>query len=436
MRVKISLSNLSLKRRIFIAVALVSLLPLIVLFYHLSGYYISLWVNTILTIVILLGWWTIFEVFSAIIKIHTSSRITLKDIGEKIPSIPDEVQSLESVINLLSDKVKTGFEQLRDFTEKTENLNKEVSKTVLVLSTILQANDLFAKDAPVEEIIKFIISHLKHLLHADVCFCNLKEDISDNFKTVVCLGIEPFVMKKFFDSRKDDFRHIRERVILDRYNIVNKYSYWTEELGLKNMAIMPIISKGELVGVVGAGNRQEAYSFSKDELDILNLFSQNLTLIWEHARLSSKIEELEIVDYLTGLYNEKLVMQRLNEEIKRSAIYQRPCGFVTIKVENYDKYRENHGLIEAEKVLKKIARTFKTALRPIDIAGRIGPDMLGAILVESNKRQSQEIVDSLKKNLEEVYRDRVELVFAVAESPVNGNTAEELVQYAQAHSKK
>jgi len=57
-------------------------------------------------------------------------------MGEETPTIPDEVESLEKMIGVLSDKVKSGFEQLRDFTRMTEDLNKEVSRTVLILSTI------------------------------------------------------------------------------------------------------------------------------------------------------------------------------------------------------------------------------------------------------------------------------------------------------------
>lgn len=109
MKAKVSLINLSLRRRIYIALALVSLLPLIVLFYHLSGYYISLWTTLIVAVVIVLGWWIIFEVFDTIVKIYARSRNALEDIGEKTPSVPDEVESLEKIIGLLSDRVKSCF---------------------------------------------------------------------------------------------------------------------------------------------------------------------------------------------------------------------------------------------------------------------------------------------------------------------------------------
>ena len=428
---KFSISNLSLKRRIFVAIALVSLIPLIILFYYFSGYQITLVATFVLAIVVVLGWWLVLEVFSSIVKVYLRSKATLEDIGERTPTAADEVQSLETMITLLSDKVKSGFEQLKDFTQMTEDLNKEVSRTVLILSTILQANDLFSKDAPAGEVIKFIITHLKHLLNSEVCFCILKDEATEKLEPVVTLGITSAAVEKLIEERGKEVAFLKERIVIDRYNKQKSYSAWAKDLELKNIAAAPITSKGSVIGIIMVGNGREAYSFSKDDLEVLNLFSQNVTLIWEHQRLSAKIEELEIVDYLTGLYNERLIVKRLDEEIKRSTVYQRPCGFITVEVTNYDKYSKEAGLIEAEKLLKKMAKVFKSALRHIDIAGRIGPNKLGAILIESNRRQAQEIVEEIKKSLKEFCGSKINLVFAIAESPIHGVTSKELMAHVQ-----
>lgn len=414
--------------------ALVSLLPAIVLFYYFSGYYVSFLTTAILISVVSLGWWVVFEVFSSIVKIYTRSRNTLEDIGEKAPAIPDEVQSLEKIIGILSDKVKSGFEQLRDFTRMTEDLNKEVSRTVLILSTVLQANDLFSKEAPAESVIKLIINHLKHLIRVEACFCGLEDRANDKFDTVALVGIDSSRMDNFFKKRSKEFSHFKDIIVVDRRNKPKDSHLWAQELDVKNIAFAPVNSKGRIIGLIGVGNNEDDFSFSKDDLEILGLFAQNVTLIWQHERLSEKIEELEIVDYLTGLYNEKLIKTRLDEEIKRSTIYQRPCGFIEVEIVNYGDFREKRGMIEAEKILKKMAQVFKGALRPIDIAGRTGPSKLGAILIESNKRQSQEIVESLKENLSEVCGSGIKLKFSVAASPVHGVTAQELMSFAQSNN--
>jgi len=433
---RFSLSNLSLKRRVCIAIALVSLLPVIVLFYHFSGYYVSFWTTAILILIVSLGWWVVFEVFSSIVKIYARSRNTLEDIGEKTPTIPDEVQSLEKMIGVLSDKVKSGFEQLRDFTRMTEDLNKEVSRTVLILSTILQANDLFSKEAPAESVIKLIINHLKHLIRAEACFCGLEDRAKGKFDTVARVGIDSLRIDSFFKKRGKEFFHLKDIIVVDRRNKPKGSSPWAQELDLKNIALAAVSSKGRIIGLIGVGNNEDEFVFSKDDLEILGLFAQNITLIWQHERLSEKIEELEIVDYLTGLFNEKLIKTRLNEEIKRSATYQRPCGFIEVEIVNYDDFREKRGMIEAEKILKKMAKVFKGTLRPIDIAGRTGPSKLGAILIESNKRRSRKIAENLKENLTEICGSEIKLKFSVAASPIQGVTAQELMSFARSNNNR
>ncbi|MBP7087730.1 MAG: diguanylate cyclase [Candidatus Omnitrophica bacterium] len=431
MKGKMSLSNLSLKRRIVIAISLISLIPLIVLLYYFYGYKVTLIASSILSLIIILGWLVVFDVFSSIIKIYARSKNTLEIIGEETPVVPDEVQSLETIITLLSDKVKTGFEQLQDFTKMTGELNKEVSRKVLILSTILQANDLFSKEAPAEEVIKFLSYHLTQLLGVDFCFCNLKEDVLGDTKVISSVGIDPAKVKDFIQKRDKDFIRMKKMVLLDINNKTSGFISWTKDLGVNNLAIMPIISKGKAIGMIGIGSKDINFSFGKDDLDVLNLFAQNVTLIWEHERLSSKIEELEILDYLTGLYNEKMISKRLSEEIKRSSIYQRPCGFIALKIADYEDYQKKLGQIEAEKMLKSIAKTFKAVLRPLDVAGRIGPNVLGAVLIESNKRECQDLRDNLKKELKELCFDKVRLAFSIAESPLNGDTAQEVISFAE-----
>ncbi len=430
-----SLSNLSLKRRMWIAISLITVLPLIIFFYYVYGYDISFWATAILGTIVFLGWWIVFEVFSSIVGMCTRSRIALGRIGEEVPSASDEVQNLESIINLLSDKVKDSFSQLKDFTRMTGELNKEVSKKVLILSTVLQANDLFSKETPAEEVIKFLANHLKELMENKVCFCSLKESLLEGLRVVACEGISSAKVKEFGEGKDSEIPRIGKIIVVDNYSKPAKYLSWAKELGLNNLAISPIISRGQIVGIVGIGNKKDNFSFGKDDLDVLNLFSQNVTLIWEHQRLSSKIEELEVLDHLTGLYNEKMISKRLDEEIKRATAYQRPCGFISVKVVNYKDFQKKSGQIEAERNLKIIAKNLKKCLRPIDMGGRISPDALGAILIEKNKRQSQEIASSLDSLLKKGCSEEIELLFSVAESPIDGISATELLSFVRKQKK-
>ncbi|UCD15147.1 MAG: diguanylate cyclase [Candidatus Omnitrophota bacterium] len=427
----VSRSTLGLRRRIWIAVSLITVIPIIILFYYFSGYYISTITTVILGLLIFLGWWVVFEVFWSVIRIANYTRKTFEKLGEQAPPLTNEVKSLESIMESLSVKVKDNLEQLKTFSEKTDELNKEISKKVFILSTVLQANDLFLKETPDEQIINFLMENLKEILEMDVCFCSLKEDTQDEFKTIVCMGTDVGNVEKGIVKVRKQLGKIKKIVRFDRETRVPVFEALLKSLEVQNLAVIPIVPRGRLGGILGVGNNKAGFVFSRDYIEILDLFAKNIALIWEHKKLSIKVKELEIVDYLTGLYNRKFIMRRLDEEIERSIIYQRPCGFMLMEIVDYDRYQDEFGLIEAENLLRKISQIFKDTVRPIDFIGRVASNKIGVILIEKNKRQSQQNVKEIKHKLTDQLGEKVCLAFAIAENPINGATAADLTNFAQ-----
>jgi len=433
MKPEFSIRSLSVKRKIWIAISLVTCIPIILLFQYLSGYQISFWAGIAAFVLVLLGWWIVFEVFSSIVKLYSQSRKTLEKIGEYPPPVPNEVESLDSVINILSSKVKSSFEQLKEFSQKTDELSKEVSKKVFVLSTILQANDLFSKEVPCEEILQFFIQRLSEILRMKMAFCACRSNEADQLTVVAYTGVDVSKVEHIFEKDQIQLSKIRRPVAVDAKNKPGSYAALPKEFGMDNIVFYPVASKGQIIGLICIGNNENGFIFSDDDLNTLNLFAQNVSLIWEHEKLSVKVDELEVFDYLTGLYNEKFLVKRLDEEIGRALIYQRPCGFLLLEILNYDDYQKNVGLLEAEKLVKKAGKIFRETLRPIDVPARLGPNRLGAILIEKNKRHSQTVAQSVKERLIYVFKEQIDLAFSVAENPIDGTTAQELIQFAKTH---
>jgi diguanylate cyclase (GGDEF)-like protein len=430
---KFSIQTLSLKRKIWIAVSLITLLPLIVLFYHLGGFYISFKAVTIACAIMLLGWFLIFEVFSSIVRVYSTSRKALKNIGEETPEAADEVKSLESIIEILSSKMKNGLEQLKEFSQRAEELNQEVSRKVFVLSSILQANDLFSKEVPSEEIVQFLNQRVKEILNMKISCCLLRDAGVEKFNLISSSGIEIAIAEQALLNKDKEMSRLNKSLFLDKRNKNFPYPQLAQELGLMNIAIVPIISKNYTIGLIIIGNSDNKFCFCEDDLNVLSLFSQNVALIWEHKRLSVKVDELEVCDYLTGLYNSKYIEKRLAEEIARATSYQRPCALLLVQIANYSDYQAEYGLLETERIVKKAAKIFKESLRSIDVAGRISANQLCAVVIEKNKRQSQVLADELKDKLENNFKEQIAFQFCVAENPIDGTTAKELIQFAQSN---
>ena len=208
-------------------------------------------------------------------------------------------------------------------------------------------------------------------------------------------------------------------------------------INAKNIIVNPVSLRDRVIGFIIAGNRDDDFAFSDEDCQIIELFARNTGIIWEHQLLAKRVEDLEIKDPLTGIYNEKFFFVRLQEEINRASIYQRPCAFLVIEITNGMDYEHKFGMIELERILKKAVSIFKNNIRPIDILGRIQENKIGVILIERSKRQSHYIGTQLKEALSDSFKDSeklpVRFSFAVAENPIDGTTPDQLFERIQSH---
>jgi diguanylate cyclase (GGDEF)-like protein len=436
-----------LKKRIWITIVLVTILPLIVLLCYQFNRYIDIppLALFVLGIILFLGWVIIIDsLLLSVLKIYLKSKSTLQDLGEtKLMEelyIKNEMESLESVFNLLSSKVKRSFEELKAMSGQIEDLNQKLARKVGILSVIMQTQVTLSKGEYDESILQFIADKLKEVFRANRVIVVLKRKKIEGFDFVIFPSMEASLISQILDARcLEALSRLEDKLIIDKEHKGGDYSFLKDIFGFKNIFVNPLHLKEELIGYLIGGNNLDDFVFLKDDLELIELFSKNITLIWEHKRLSAIIEDLEILDSLTGLYNAKYIKNRLEEEIKRAVIYQRPCGLLLLELTNYKELQDRFGMIEVEKLLKRIAKIFKEPLRPIDIPGRVEEDKMAAILIERNKRQCQEVTKDISRALNSYFeKEKIKprFLFSVAENPVDGSNAEELFKYASSNLKE
>ncbi len=434
---KLSLKGVNLKRRIAIAVILITVIPSLVFVCYIYNYYISRAVLLILGLIVFLGWMIALEVLFSILRIHSESQLALKELGEerlaKDLAVRDEVEGLEAVFKLISSKVKSSLEELKDLSSRIETLNKELAKKINILSTITQIHSFISRGEH-RQAFGVVLERLREALKlskANLLFTKEEKqgwDLEYFFEYDESLEI--------FKKKYKDFFTAKSLLLLDEEHRQESILFLRESLGLRNLFVFPLQFKGEVVGVLVGGNNLYGFSFSSEDIELIETLSKSMVLIWEHRRLYRIVEDLEIYDPLTGLYNKKYLQIRLDEEIRRATTYQRPCGLLLVKITNYREIQGNFGVLEGERILKKIGEVLKESLRPIDIPTRVEEDTLGAILIERNKRQSQYTGMNIIERLNSYFKEdklKPKFSFSVAENPVDGDGAQKLISYAFSH---
>jgi diguanylate cyclase (GGDEF)-like protein len=171
---------------------------------------------------------------------------------------------------------------------------------------------------------------------------------------------------------------------------------------------------------------------------LLDIFAKQIAIGVENDFLLHRIEKLEIKDALTGLYNEMFIRSRLQEEIKRAIVYQRPCAFALLNVDNFEKFHRTFGLLRSEAALKKVASLVRDSVSEIDRVARFGDNDFAIVLPERNKRQALDLTEEIRRRIEVTFSSeqdptcRITVSGGISENPLDGVESEELVAKAKA----
>jgi diguanylate cyclase (GGDEF)-like protein len=449
----LSLNSCTVKQKLIIAFQLMTILPFLVCLYLISNYIVpkgGLNMDIVSTLVVsiliaIAGLLVIKEVFDRLTSVATEGKIIAKgDIDRKLEvEHNDEVGELGNVLNQLTDRIRGNMDELKQYSEKTTEINIEIQKKIIVLSNLMQVSSLISQGAKLEDVLKVAVEKSRALANSETAFLLFKDDDQESFVMRVADGAKAsYLMTLRIGPDEDIYNkafNLNRLLILDKRNVLNDNLTidFFAKFQVKNCLSMPIFLRGKVKAVLGIANTRENFSYNKDDIELLGIFSKQIAIAVENDILAHCIEKLETKDILTGLYNRGFIASRLKEEINRAIIYQRPCAFIIFDIDNFKSYREKFGLISAEAALKNIAVLMRACITEVDRVGRTDDDEFSIILPEKNKRQGQEVAENIRKKMQMAFsmdKDSnrfLTLSAGVSENPLDGVEAEQLIAKAK-----
>lgn len=448
----LSLSSRNVKQKMIIAFELMSILPLLVCAYLVSnyilpkfGFKIDIAAALIISIIVaLIGFLVVKEIFDRLIVMTKQAKVIASgNINHKLDvQESDEVGELGNVLNQLTNRIRGNMDELKSYSEKTTEINLDIQKKIMVLSNLLQVSSLISQEEKFENILKVAVEKSRLLASSDTAFLLFKEENKDVFNVkaadgaaahylaTVSLGPKEDLYNQGFNQNKD--------LILDQQNLKNTdfAQSFLNKFQARNCLALPIVLRNRVKAVLVIANNRDNFSYTRDDRDLLDIFSKQIAIAIENDLMAHRLEKLETKDVLTGLYNKNFMVNRLQEEIKRAIVYQRPCALLVFDVDNFKEYREKFGLISAEMALKKIAILMNECVTEVDRVGRTGDDEFSIILPEKNKRQSKDIAEEICKKIQAAFAGTQDsakgltLSAGIAENPLDGVEAGQLVEKA------
>jgi len=449
----ISLSSRGLKYKLKVAFTLMTILPLLVSLYIIMNYsnvagpgklYVLILMLISVTIAVV-GFMIIKEVSDRLISVTAAAKsIALNGRPENLTvGQMDEVGDLSDALSQMTQRIRSNMDELKIYSEKTKEINIETQQRVMMLSGLLQISSLISLGARLDDIIKVISEKARLLATSDSAYLLFREENQENFYMKTADGMNTQQLLKVNVDPKDDLfgRVVRTNkpLVLDAENTATEtaMSSFYEKFGLKNTIALPVYLMGRVMAILGVGNVRESFTYSKEDIELLDIFAKQISIALENNLLMHRVETLEIKDTLTGLYNEGFIRNRLQEEIKRAIAYQRPCSFVVFNIDNFQKYRQEFGTLQAEAILKRVSIIVRDSVTEIDRVGRIGGNEFAIVLPEKNKRKAQDLAEDIRKKIEFTFMEerdptkRLTISGGISENPLDGITAEELMNVAR-----
>lgn len=134
--------------------------------------------------------------------------------------------------------------------------------------------------------------------------------------------------------------------------------------------------------------------------EIQKLYDRERARNGELEQMVTQLQALSVTDWLTGLKNHGYFFDRLSEEMERSRRYDRPLAVIIADLDDFKSVNDAYGHSSGDAVLRTIGEIFRTQLREVDVACRIGGEEFGVIMPETPVDGALRVAERLRSAAE------------------------------------
>ncbi len=126
--------------------------------------------------------------------------------------------------------------------------------------------------------------------------------------------------------------------------------------------------------------------------------------VTENRMVRKQLDHFATYDALTGLYNRRVLENRLADEFNRYKRYKEPFTVFMLDIDHFKQCNDTYGHIAGDNVLRALAETIESTIRNTDFAARYGGEEFTVVLPETSLEDSEILANRL---LTQTFRIRV-----------------------------
>ncbi len=169
--------------------------------------------------------------------------------------------------------------------------------------------------------------------------------------------------------------------------------------------IVPLKAMGHVLGVIFLYT-DPAPRWDKRRLTLFETLGSQIGLALHRAKVEAELaasrrqlEEMALMDSLTGVLNRRAFLDRVERERARARRDGAPLALLMLDLDHFKQVNDTHGHLAGDAVLCEAVARVRGALRPYDALGRYGGEEFVALLVGVDPTLAVQVAERVRASI-------------------------------------
>ena len=174
---------------------------------------------------------------------------------------------------------------------------------------------------------------------------------------------------------------------------------------VEHYCCIPVLAHGETIGLLHLEFRAgEDGTYHQDEIGELRrlglICAEQISLAIANVKLRDQLRDQSIRDPLTGLFNRRYMLETCRREFSRAARGRQSVTMLSIDVDHFKKFNDNHGHDAGDTVLREVGKCLEAVFRNEDVACRFGGEEFVVVLPGASLTDGARRAEELRARIE------------------------------------